>query len=66
MEIFTSKERTVIIILSSLFILGMIVKAAKDHFYTGTDQITIIGTNEDVVDFYAGLGAKRILSLPAK
>jgi len=52
MKIFTSQERTVVIILSSLFILGMVVKAAKDHFYTGTDQITLIGTNEDVVDFY--------------
>ena len=39
----------------------MVVKAAKDHFSTtGTDQITLIGTNEDVVDFYAGLGKKDI------
>ena len=60
MKIFTSQERTVVIILSSLFILGMVVKAAKDHFYTGTDQITLIGTNEDVVDFYADLGKKDI------
>ena len=60
MKIFTSQERTVVIILSSLFILGMIVKAAKDHFYTGTNQITLMGTNEDVVDFYAGLGKKDI------
>ena len=60
MKIFTSQERTVIIILSSLFILGMVVKAAKDHFYTGTNQITLIGTNENVVDFYAGLGKKDI------
>ena len=60
MKIFTSQERTVVIILSSLFIRGMVVKAAKDHFYTGTDQRTLIGTNEDVVDFYAGLGKKDI------
>ena len=60
MKIFTSQERAVVIILSSLFILGMVVKAAKEHFYTGTDQITLIGTNEDVVDFYAGLGKKDI------
>jgi len=60
MKIFTSQERTVVIILSSLFILGMVVKAAKDHFYTGTDQITLIGTNEDVVDFYTDLGKKDI------
>jgi hypothetical protein len=58
MKIFTSQERTVVIILSSLFILGMVVKAAKDYFYTGTDQITLIGTNGDVVDFYAGLRQK--------
>ena len=56
MKIFTSQERTMVIILSSLFILAMIVKAARDHFYTGTDQITLIGANEDVVDFYVGLG----------
>ncbi len=60
MKIFTSQERTVVIILSSLFILGMVVKAAKDHFYTGNDQITLIGTNEDGVDFYASLGKKDI------
>ena len=60
MKIFTSQERTVVIILSSLFILGMVVKAAKDHFYMGTDQITLIGTNENVVDFFAGLGKKDI------
>ena len=60
MKIFTSQERTVGIILSSLLIRGMVVKAANDHFHTGTDQITLIGTNEDVVDFYAGLGKKDI------
>ena len=60
MKIFTSQERTVVIILSSLFILGMVVKAAKDHFSMGTDQITLIGTNENVVDFFAGLGKKDI------
>ena len=60
MKIFTSQEKTVVIILSSLFMLGMAVKAAKEHFDTGTDQITLIGTNEDVVDFYAGLDKKDI------
>ena len=60
MKIFTSQERTVVIILSSLFKRGMVIKAAKDHFYTGTDQITLIGTNEDVVDFYTDLGKKDI------
>ena len=60
MKIFTSQERTVVIILSSLFILGMVVIGVKDPFYTGTDQVTLIGTNEDVVDFYAGLGKKDI------
>ena len=60
MKIFTSQERTVVIILSSLFILGMVVKSCQGSFSTGTDQITLIGTNEDVVDFYAGLGKKDI------
>ena len=60
MKIFTSQEKTVVIILSALFMLGMAVKAAKEHFDTGTDQITLIGTNEDVVDFYAGLDEKDI------
>ena len=60
MKIFTSQEKMVVIILSSLFILGMAVKVAKEHFDTGTDQITLIGTNEDVVDFYAGLDKKDI------
>lgn len=60
MKIFTSQEKTVVIILSALFMLGMAVKAAKEHFDTDTDQITLIGTNEDVVDFYAGLDEKDI------
>ena len=60
MKIFTSQGKTVVIILSALFMLGMAVKAAKEHFDKGTDQITLIGTNEDVVDFYAGLDEKDI------
>jgi len=60
MKIFTSQEKTVVIILSALFMLGMAVKAAKEHFDTDTDQITLIGTNEYVVDFYAGLDKKDI------
>ena len=62
MKIFTTQERTVVIILASLFMLGMAVKAAKEHYYTGTDQITLIGTNTDVVDFYAGLNEQDIES----
>ena len=60
MKIFTSQEKTVVIILSALFMQGMAVKAAKEHFGTDTDQITLIGTNEDVVDFYAGLDKQDI------
>ena len=60
MKIFTSQEKMVVIILSALIMLGMAVKVAKEHFDTGTDQITLIGTNEDVVDFYAGLDKKDI------
>jgi len=55
MKIFTTQERTVVIILASLFMLGMAVKAMKEHYNTGTDQITLIGSNADVVNFYAGL-----------
>ena len=62
MKICTTQERTVVIILASLFMLGMAVKAAKEHYYTGTDQITLIGTNTDVVDFYAGLNEQDIES----
>lgn len=55
MKIFTTQERTVVIILASLFMLGMAVKVTKEHYNTGTDQITLIGSNADVVNFYAGL-----------
>ena len=55
MKIFTTQERTVVIILSSLFMLGMAVKVTKEHYNTGTDQITLIGSNADIVNFYAGL-----------
>ena len=55
MKIFTTQERTVVIIFASLSMLGMAVKIAKEHYDTGTDQITLIGSNADVVNFYAGL-----------
>ena len=42
--------------------LGVAVKAAKDHFNSGTDQITLIGSNANVVDFYAGLNEQDIES----
>ena len=53
MRIFTSQERIVIIMLSSLLILGLAVKTVKDHYYTGTENLTLIGTNDDDDDFYA-------------
>ncbi len=40
-----------VIILASLFMLGMAVKVTKEHYDTGTDQITLIGSNADVVNF---------------
>ena len=55
MKIFTTQEIRVVIILASLFMLGMAVKVTKEHYNTGTDQITLIGSNADVVNFYAGL-----------
>ena len=60
MRIFTSQERTVIIMLSSLLILVLAVKTVKDHYYTGTENITLIGTNDEVVNFYAQLDEKDI------
>ena len=62
MKIFTTQERTVVIILTSLFMLGMAVKVTKEHYNTGTDQITLIGSNADVVNFYAGLDEDDIES----
>ncbi len=62
MKIFTTQERTVFIILASLFMLGMAVKVTKEHYNTGTDQITLIGSNADVVNFYAGLDEDDIES----
>ena len=32
----------------------------KDHYYTGTKNLTLIGTNDEVVDFYAQLDKKDI------
>ena len=60
MRIFTSQERTVIIMLSSLLILGLAVKTVKDHYYIGMENLTLIGTNDKVVDFYAQLDEKDI------
>ena len=62
MKIFTTQERMVVIILASLFMLGMAVKVTKEHYNTGTDQITLIGSNADVVNFYAGLDEDDIKS----
>ena len=42
--------------------LGMGVKVAKEYYDTGTDQITFIGSNADVVNFYAGLDENDIES----
>ena len=45
MKIFTAQERTVCIP----------IYVAKEHYDAGKDQITLIGSNSDVVNFYAGL-----------
>ena len=50
----------VIIMLSSLLMLGLVVKALKDHYYTGSENLTLIGTNDKIVDYYAGLDEKDI------
>ena len=59
-RIFTSQERSVIIMLSSLLILGLAVKTVKDYYYTGTENLTLVGTNDQVVDFYYQLNEKVI------
>ena len=58
----SAQERTVVIILASLFMLGMAVKVTKEHYNTGIDQITLIGSNADVVNFYVGLDEDDIES----
>ena len=50
----------VIIMLSSLLVLRLVVKALKDHYYTGSENLTLIGTNDKIVDYYAGLDEKDI------
>lgn len=50
----------VIIMLSSLLMLGLGVKALKDRYYTGAENLTLIGTNDKIVDYYAGLDEKDI------
>ena len=58
--------------LSSLLMLGLVVKALKDHYYTGSENLTLIGTNDKIVDYYAGLdekdiefaGIEELMSLP--
>ena len=48
------------IMLLSLLILGLAVKTVKDHYYIGMENLTLIGTNDKVVDFYAQLNEKDI------
>ena len=50
----------VIIMLSALLMQGLAVKALKDHYYTGSENLTLIGTNDKIVDYYAGLDEKDI------
>ena len=37
------------IMLLSLLILGLEVKTVKDHYYTGTENLTLIGINDKVI-----------------
>ena len=46
--------------LLSLLFFWLAVKTVKDHYYTGTENLTLIGTNDKVVDFYAQLDEKDI------
>tara|TARA_B100000315_G_C14359302_1_gene487714 strand:- start:117 stop:506 length:390 start_codon:yes stop_codon:yes gene_type:complete len=60
MRIITSQERIVIIMFSSLLILGLAVKSMKDHYYTETESLALISTNDTVVDYYVRLNKKDI------
>ena len=46
MKIFTSRERTVVIILTSPFMVGMAVKVTKEHYNTGTDKIMLLNLHK--------------------
>ena len=46
--------------LSSLLNLGLAVKTVKDHYYTGTENLTLVGTNDKVFNFYSQLDEKVI------
>ncbi len=46
--------------LLSLLILGLAVKTVKDHYYTGTENLTLIGTNDKVINFYTQMIEKDI------
>ena len=50
----------VIIMLLALLMLGLAIKALKDHYYNGTENLTLISTNDKIVDYYAGLDEKDI------
>ena len=49
MKIFTSQEKTVVIILSALFMLGMAVKVAKEHFDNGTVESAVAPSRDGMV-----------------
>jgi len=48
------------IMLLSLLILGLAAKTVKDHYYTGTENLTLIGTNDKVINFYTQMIEKDI------
>ena len=46
--------------LLSLLILGLAIKTVKDNYYTEIDNLILIDTNDEVIDFYAQLDEKDI------
>jgi len=59
-QYFTSQEKTVIIILSSLLGIGYMIQSVKDYYYEEKNHLTHLGTYEEVADNYSQLNHDAI------
>ena len=56
MKIVTAQEKNVLIILSSLLIMGVVVNFLKKRFYNSdSEPLPFIGKDAEIVDYYASL-----------